>query len=748
MSKNFEHMRLPRRERPDAIEPFRGTTTFAVQKAAPRSTSNRQSPSEWFHAIDVLRKYWRWSAAFAFLVTACVTVLVFLTKPVYEPVARIEVGPPGSEQFSLLGSESHSDAGEYAETQAKTLQSDQLAIAVIRKLNLQQNPIFIKDLPKANDVIEASSQAPAIDSADGELTPAETHVLRKMRKDLHVQRDTASWLINVSYESTDPRLAATITNAITEEFLDAHYRARHDAIIRSTAWLSQQLDDIRVRMDESNHALTAYQRESGITPMGAESSFDQEMAELYRQVAAAQGERMQLEALMTSVNSKPADLPQSNTDPVVQELSKKLATTRADLTQARVIYGPSHPKVKEFEAQIGELQAELRAQQSYLFHNLQTSYAAAHSREQLLDSALNGTKRKITQMAEYQTLKKQADANAELYNTLYTKVKEAGIAAESKSNDIRWVDRARTPDQPVRPRKVLQISLGLLAGMVGGVLLAFVRGSLDTRVHTLEDMRASTGLGRISVVPLMDGATGGKAERMRRLTGGSLGSLPASRLPLIHDPRSVTAEALRGLFTSVQLSQPAGPPHVLLVASPLPSEGKTTIAVSLAISLSRLGSTCILDTDVRKSDVAKTFVLPDDRGLADVLKGSCRLEEALQVVPAVPNLSLLASGRMEAEPGEMLTTEAMRELIRQLRARFEFVVIDSPPVLPFAEGRAISSLVDGVIFVTRSGVTTNEAIQRSFELLENVQSAPVLEVVLNGVSESSSDYRYQYGQYS
>jgi capsular exopolysaccharide synthesis family protein len=180
----------------------------------------------------------------------------------------------------------------------------------------------------------------------------------------------------------------------------------------------------------------------------------------------------------------------------------------------------------------------------------------------------------------------------------------------------------------------------------------------------------------------------------------------------------------------------------------LPSEGKTTIAVSLAISLSRLGSTCILDTDVRKSDVAKTFVLPDDRGLADVLKGSCRLEEALQVVPAVPNLSLLASGRMEAEPGEMLTTEAMRELIRQLRARFEFVVIDSPPVLPFAEGRAISSLVDGVIFVTRSGVTTNEAIQRSFELLENVQSAPVLEVVLNGVSESSSDYRYQYGQYS
>jgi capsular exopolysaccharide synthesis family protein len=345
-------------------------------------------------------------------------------------------------------------------------------------------------------------------------------------------------------------------------------------------------------------------------------------------------------------------------------------------------------------------------------------------------------------------LKKQADANAELYNTLYTKVKEAGIAAESKSNDIRWVDRARTPDQPVRPRKVLQISLGLLAGMVGGVLLAFVRGSLDTRVHTLEDMRASTGLGRISVVPLMDGATGGKAERMRRLTGGSLGSLPAARLPLIHDPRSVTAEALRGLFTSVQLSQPAGPPHVLLVASPLPSEGKTTIAVSLAISLSRLGSTCILDTDVRKSDVAKTFVLPDDRGLADVLKGSCRLEEALQVVPAVPNLSLLASGRMEAEPGEMLTTEAMRELIRQLRARFEFVVIDSPPVLPFAEGRAISSLVDGVIFVTRSGVTTNEAIQRSFELLENVQSAPVLEVVLNGVSESSSDYRYQYGQYS
>jgi capsular exopolysaccharide synthesis family protein len=257
-------------------------------------------------------------------------------------------------------------------------------------------------------------------------------------------------------------------------------------------------------------------------------------------------------------------------------------------------------------------------------------------------------------------------------------------------------------------------------------------------------MKTLTGLSSISAVPVIEAANGELKEKPRLWLRRN-GSVRSPEAFLLERPRSAEAEALRGLFTSVRLSRSICPPQVLLVASAVAAEGKTTIAVNLGIAVARHGKTCIVDADLRKACVASIFGLESRYGLADVLNRSCALDLALVSVPSVPNLTLLSGGPVHLDAGELICSEVMRDLLRELRQQFQFIVVDSPPILPYADTRALAPLADGVILVGRAGVTTREAMRRSLELLEQVQSAPLLDGVLNGVDFSSSDYPYEYG---
>jgi capsular exopolysaccharide synthesis family protein len=422
----------------------------------------------------------------------------------------------------------------------------------------------------------------------------------------------------------------------------------------------------------------------------------------------------------------------------VQELSRKLDAARADLTQTLVVYGKSHPKARQLQAQVDEMQAQLASQQNRVVSNMRTSFAAARSREDLLNKELRSASGQLGQVSQYEALKKTAEANEQLYNSLYAKVKEAAIGAEAKTSNIRWVEHAPVLNRPTRPNRLLDILAAIVAGLVGGVLLAFVREKVDNRLHTIEDVRFSTGLPSVSLVPLMAGVNGRTSSTAQLM-------VPGATLVLLQRPNSPEAEALRGLFTSVSLCSPGRTPQVLLIASSAPAEGKTTIATNLAVALARTRKTCIVDADLRKPGLARVFGVKHARGLAELLCGAARLDEALVPVPRVPNLNLLPAGTVAGTAGELLTPERMARVLQDLRQRFDAVVVDSPPIIPYADARAISPLADGVIIVGRAGVTTREALRRSLELLREVHSAPVLDVVLNAVPHTSPDYGYHYG---
>jgi polysaccharide biosynthesis transport protein len=745
MSRTFDLLRQTPKERSWPQEDMPAIKEKLIPPPGAHRPSNRGTMSsqdsgnwDWLQAARSIAKYWKLSALFAATVFLSVAAVTFLMKPEYEPVARLEVDPPGAEMFSLNGNASTSgDAvGEYMGTQVQKLQGDELAVDVIRKLSLDTIPDFAG---KASHPVAAA--APPDSSSS--LTPAENNALRTFRLGLSVKPEGGTHIIKVSFSAHDPALAATVTNTLAEMFVDRTYNERHAVIKKSSEWLSKQLDDIRAKMEQSNKDLAEYERQTGITDIDEkQNTFGLRLAELNRQYTAAQADRIQSEASLGPIHSgKDEQLPQVRDNPVIQSLTQKLGEVRASLAEAQVIYGDANPNVKKLQNQANELEVQLAAQRKRLIGAIETTYSTAKIRESLTAGELKGATGEASRWGRYSVLRKEAETNRDLYNSLYSQVKQAGITAASKSSNVRVVDQARILDRPTKPRRGLNLGLGLLAGMFGGILLAFLRQSIDKTIRTPNDVKQWIGVSGVSIIPAIAGSQNSLSSPRRGLLLAKNGSAARKRVSkiMIERPRSPEAEALRGLETSILLSRPDHPPRVILMVSSFPDEGKTTIAVNLAIMLARRGSTCLVDADLRRPTIKGVFDC-DGRNLSDVLTGIADLDDAIAPVSDVANLSVLASDPFLKNPAELISSETMQTILTDLRSKFDFVVIDSPPILPFVEGRVLSTLVDGVVFVSRSGSTSQTAVAQSMDMLADVNAAPIVGFVLNGAEYHSTSY--------
>ena len=547
------------------------------------------------------------------------TIFTLLMKPVYEPEAHIEVDAPGSEVVSVDNHE-NGPGGDFVEAQSQNLQSDGLALDVIHSLHLDQRPEF-------GGVAQGDATSPA-QSGDGavELTPREDRALTAFKKVRTVTHDPGSRLITVSVAANNAMQAAQLTNSLVDLFIERDFKAREDAIAQ---W-QKQLDDIKKRMDDSNHALAAFENSKGFGAIGDnENTFSERVIALSNQLMQAQSDRIQLQAYLDKLDSSPSapaqptSLPQISSDPVVQGLTTKLADTKAELAQTQAVYGDNHPNVKKLQNEINEFQAQLDAQRSAIFSNLKTSYSASKARENLLQTQMDGATKQMGVLAQYNALKKEADANAQIYAVLYQRIKEVAIAAETKSTSIRVVDRARVLNRPTKPKRTENVLRGAGAGLVGGLALALLLEFLDTKIRTPEDIKKYLGAESVSVIPVI-----GKGGSRYGLGPSGMRSLPGmaqegSAAFLLDRPNSPESEALRGIYTAVRLSwrNSGGAARVLMIASALPGEGKTMLSINLALALAQHGSTCIVDADLRKRGVASSLGVNGARGLGDVLTG-------------------------------------------------------------------------------------------------------------------------------
>jgi polysaccharide biosynthesis transport protein len=702
------------------------------------------------HLLDyliILRKHQWLILTFLLTVVTVVTIASFKMKPVYEAAARVEVDKEAQSMQPFPDSNAYGeyeDTETYIETQTKILQSETLALMTIKSLDLARYPEF----GGAPNSIAWQHSGP---------TASRPAILGAFLGRLAVKRVPQSRLIEVHFEAEDPQLAAQVVNTHLQNYVEENFRSKYDATTQASNWLSAELEELRIKVEKSEDARIAYQRENQIWQIDEKQDITtQKLADLSKAVTDAQTEVAQKEALYRMAVSGNVDaLPAARNNDVISNLLRRKSELDEAYAEALDQYGPNYPKVVRLQAQQKEVEQNLTTARSTMVESVNEEFVTARNHVELLQEALDKQKAEANDLAEklvqYHILQHDAESNKQLYDGLLQKLKEASITAGLRSSNIRVVDPALAPASPSRPQKARNILLAVLVGLVGGVGLALFREYLDNTVKSPDDIESLTGLPSLAVVPSLPGlrTTHNRFSRLAREAAPQSASGPRVELLSYIQPKSQISEAFRALRTSLLLSQADHPPQVILVTSALPREGKTTAAVNLAVTLAQLGDrTLLMDSDLRKPGIrrALNLTIGKEVGLSSYLAGVSTLDEVTIPHPTINNLVALTTGPVPPSPADLLSSHRMREAIVELRHRFKFIVIDSPPVMAATDAVILSALTDGVLLVVRSGETPKEAFTRTRDLLAAVKCR-LLGVVLNAVDSSAPDYYYSYRYY-
>ena len=731
--------------------------------------AGRESSLTWEQVVRILRKHRWFLIATIGCLTLSITAAALMMRNVYQPTARLEIDPPGGGIKTLHEIESPSSEtdADYLETQLQILQSDGMAMRVIRTRRLDQNLEFIsksdlastgtpsKEAPEnSSNPGEASFLQERLDLADP--TPVEATALQAFHKNLSVNPIRNSRLVEVSFASHDPSLSQAVTNTLVTQFIDQDYRNRYVTTMEASEWLSAQLNDLREKVSEANRAVTDYQKKYGLVESDErDAPLSQLMAEVSRQLSDAQADRIQAEAFVRTIDLGQAEtIPAVRDDVVYQNLLTRYADVRAQLAQARTIYGDENGNVKKLQSEATELVAQADAERTQLISRVRTSFAAARAREQMMTESMGKLQAQMgdtsSHLVEYRMLKNEAAAKAELYNTLQARLKEAGIYAGLKSGNIRVVDMAPRLHEASSPHRKLIIAIGATLSTIFALALVFIRESFDNTVRIPDDIRDWIRLPSLAVLPAINEKTPGKGRDLPRANGSGLNVLPDGKTvyPKVFwfKPQTAEAEAIRALRTALMIPAPGSvPPRVILVSSASAGEGKTTVAVNLASVLAQQGKACLIEGDLRCPMIEAALGLRPRSGLAEVLSGTAAVSDALIPATGVPGLTVFPVKSVPDSPADLLASEQMRTVISSIREQFDYVVIDSPPIIIFPDAQTLASHVDAVILVSRYCHTTRRAMTRGAELLAEVQ-APVIGVVLNDMDLASADYHYfNYG---
>ena len=732
-------------------ERFNTTPTEALQHRSPFLALDLMPREP--HLLDyllVLRKH-QWLITFFLLaVVSIVTIATFRMQPIYEATARVEVDrdTPNAFRFNESGQEEdYFDLEDYIVTQSKILQSETLALQTVKSMGLDQLPQFGGSPGKP--------EKPEPPGSDASLR--RPPVLGAFLGGLSIKRVPNSRLLDVTFETTDPVLAARVVNAHLNNFIEQNFRSRFEAATQASNWMAGQLNEMKIKVENAEDARLEYERENQIWTIDEKSDIStQKLGELEKELTQAQADRINKEAVYQLAQSGNYDaIAAVRESVVIQDILKQQTILSAAYTDEVNQYGPKFPKVLRTQAQLKDLDQLITREKLNIGNQVEADYRGARQRELLLKEALDEQKATVNQTAEklvqYNILKREADTNKQLYDGMLQKLKEAGITAGLRSSNIRIVDPALIPGYPSRPNKMRNILMSIVVGLIGGIGLSLLREYLDNTVKTPDDVETLARLPSLAVVPALTSSGGKRRGRFSKLLKTPVVTSKEGRAELIsHNmPQSQMSEAFRALRTSLLLSQADHPPQVILMTSALPREGKTTAAVNLAVTLAQLGDkTLLMDADLRKPGINRALSLVDGKhaGLSSYLAGVSSLDLITVPHPAITNLEAIPTGPIPPNPADLLSSRRLTELISELRTRYKFVVIDSPPIMAATDAVILSVLVDGVLMVVRSGETPKEAFTRTRDLLVGVK-CHMLGVVLNAVDASSPDYYYSYRYY-
>jgi len=697
--------------------------------------------------VKVLYKR-RWTAVTAFLlVVGSVTVYTFTATPIFEAKTRllIETEERNVVNFKQVVDEDQTKA-DYYQTQYNILQSRVLARRTLEQLKLwdkapfggEERPSFgkwILGAPVA--VVGLFKKAPETPAAnqvpDAGETADQSKAIDTFLKHLTVAPIRNSRLVDVKYQLPDPTMATSIVNALAKNYIEQNLEYKFTASKDASDWLGARLAEERKGVEAAEAKLQAYREQNdAISLTDRENITVQKLSDLNAALTRAKTERIQKQSAYQQLEQLQADPAKLDTFPAIlantfiQQQKGELAELQRQQAQLSEKYGDKHPEIIKLKSAIQVAQAKLSGEIGKVVQSVRGEYQAALSQENSLNAALNAQKGEALTMnrkaIDYGVLERVVESSKQIYNSLLQRAKETGVSGELKSSNIRVVDAAEQPRRPVTPRTALNELLALFGGAFLACALAFFFEYMDNRIKTPDEIRAHLGLAHLGLLPAMDQKNG----KYPLLSGG----VPAN-----------FSEAFRSFRTNVLFSSAQEGARALVVTSTAPGEGKSMVASNLAISLAQAGQRVLLvDADMRKPKAHEIFGCKQEPGLSNVMVGSAKASDAVRKT-AVSGLWVLTAGRIPPNPAELLGSARFREFVNSLKAHFDWIVLDTPPVMAVTDANLVAHHATGVVFVVGSEMTSRHAAKRAIDQLEQA-NARFVGAVLNRVDLTHNAYYY------
>jgi len=681
---------------------------------------------------QILRRRRWWVLGFFLTVVLAVSVYTFTRTPVYRAAVMLQImednapatpGEPRSD--SLVPFLKDDRANKFYETQYKVLTSRPLAYKLLDSLKLWEHPEF-KIPPEGGKKPDPEQLRAAM--AD------------RLLANLQITPVKNTFLVEVAYLSPDRELARKIANAVHREYLGFSMDTRQQSYAMIREWLEGELLNLSGKVEASQRRLNEYGRANDFLALeGGDNVIVKKFVELNTLLTTAQSQRMAKEAQFKQVQEKGAEAPLINDNLLMVKLREEVINQEGKVSSMGMIFGKNYPKLQAENANLAELRKRLNGELKRIQAGVKADYEVALRAENFVKEEFERQKGKVEalqdNLVQHQILKRDLQANEQLYQGLLARMKEANVASTMVPSNAAVIEAAELPVSPFSPRKARNLALAMVVGLVGGIGLAFVVEYLDNSIKSPKELERVLRLPALGEVPLL-AVNGGETEKHRQSVG----------LATYDKPKSLMGDAIYQVSTALLLLLSAQPPAAIMVTSPNEGDGKTTISINLASSLAMAGRRVVLlDADMRRPMVHQTFGLPAQPGLSDFLSGSASLREIVQPT-RIPRLFLIAAGAVPPNPVQLLSLKMFTQMQRRLRQVFQHLIVDTPPIINFADGRVISSGMDGVLLVFKHHATSRESGSQAVSLLNQV-NAKILGVVLNMAQSEKFGYGEYYGYY-
>jgi polysaccharide biosynthesis transport protein len=639
------------------------------------------------------------------------------------------------------------------QTQARILQSDTLALKTIEALHMEDTRDFKPHWSPISWVLGIFSPSGQTDPANASLEESpqrRRRVLSVFSHNLSVSQISGTRLMTVSYLSSDPKLAAAVVNKLMESLIDYSFQTRFDATNQAAGWLSSQLGDLRQQSEELQRKVADLQSKSGVyslgtvDPQGHDQTYSGVIEKLQQatvQLSQSEQNRILRGAILHAAENGDAEMLSglagntSNGSPVnsaltlIQDLRGQEATQEAALQQAELKYGPAYPKLAELRGSITALQHSIQQEIGRLTARAKSDYDDATQTEAETRNEYDKAKAQADALnnksIDFTVLRQEADESRKLYQELLERFKQAGVLESLKGSTIEVVDPGRVADKPKKPSVPRAMAVGIAGGFFLGSCFALLIDLMDSRINTIGDAQSISGGNLLGVTPAFN------AKQALSTSEGALASLDNPQFPFI--------EAMRTIRTRITLKRGAEPSTVILVTSSVSGEGKSTVSANLAVLLAQSRKRVLLiDTDLRLGALQVRLNLPSGTGLSELLASEVKHPE-IHPVLAVPQLDVLHAGARATDPSELLGSETFSRWLSTWREEYDYVVMDSAPILPVSDSLSLAPLSDITLLVARPGHTRKSELAASIELLES-STQPLVAVVLNGLRPYEDGY--------